>query len=380
MMGSVRRTVAVGFAVAALAGLGAGVAGAATPAALSSGQQDVRFFNASPYEMFVAKVDGGADPFASIQPGQSYTMTAADLAHAGVTNGQLEVGELDDQADVADIDAIQISGYQPGAVTCTPVPGRSNAAEMGCLVQTPNVLGGESGPMQVSIWTANPKHEGQATNLDANTGDRVAMGNLLSGLAAYNPTYVTFDPNVDTVSWGYGTQTQAGQAVWNCDSEDANEQIGGAATHEESTNVTGTFGITQGVKLFDTVDTEINASISFGHTWTNSTTDNYTVGENIAYHNVGWLGSIPSTETVSGTVTATTTPGYPMVFSNISFTEPGLNKANNPALNYQYVTHSRAMTADEITTYCGGSSPTDAVRHGGVVVGGTVPDVTAGAH
>ena len=108
MMGSVRRTVAVGFAVAALAGLGAGVAGAATPAALSSGQQDVRFFNASPYEMFVAKVDGGADPFASIQPGQSYTMTAADLAHAGVTNGQLEVGELDDQADVADIDATSL--------------------------------------------------------------------------------------------------------------------------------------------------------------------------------------------------------------------------------------------------------------------------------
>jgi len=74
-----------------------------------------------------------------------------------------------------------------------------------------------------------------------------------------------------------------------------------------------------------------------GLTWTDSTTDTYSIGEDIPAHNVGWLGSIPSTESVSGTITATSTAGYPVVISNISFTEPGLNKANNPALDYQYV-------------------------------------------
>ena len=148
--------------------------------------------------------------------------------------------------------------------------------------------------------------------------------------------------------------------------------------------MTGTFGITQGVKLFDTVDTEISASISVGHTWTSSTTDSYSIGENIPAHSVGWLGSIPSTETVSGTVTATSTPGYPIVFSNISFTEPGMNKANNPALDYQYVPHARAMTQDEIATYCQMNNAADTTRHDttrheGIVTGGNVSDVTAGA-
>ncbi len=59
--------------------------------------------------------------------------------------------------------------------------------------------------MQISIWTSNPKHNGVTTNLDANTGDKVAMGNFLSGLAAFNPSFVTFDPNVDTVKWGLRT-------------------------------------------------------------------------------------------------------------------------------------------------------------------------------
>ncbi len=68
--------------------------------------------------------------------------------------------------------------------------------------------------------------------------------------------------------------------------------------------MTGTFTFTQGIKLFDTVDTSISASVSVGHTWTNSTTDTYTIGENIPAYNVGWLGSIPSTESVTGTVTA----------------------------------------------------------------------------
>jgi hypothetical protein len=249
---------------------------------------------------------------------------------------------------------------------------------MGCLVQTPNVLAGESGPMQISIWTTNPKHNGVTTNFDANTGDKVAMGNMLAGLATLSPSFVTFDPNVDTVNWGYGPQAQAGPAVWNCNTAEANEQIGGGATHEEATNVTGTFTFTQGIKLFDTVDTSISASISVGHTWTNSTTDTYSIGENIPAHNVGWLGSIPSTESVTGTVTAMSTPGYPISFSNITFTEPGLNKANNPALDYQYVPHARAMTQDEINTYCVSNSASS-TAHNNVVTGGTVPDVTVGA-
>ena len=47
-----------------------------------------------------------------------------------------------------------------------------------------------------------------------------------------------------------------------------------------------------GVVQFDTVDTSISASISVGHTWTNSTTDSYTIGHDIPSHSVGWLGSI----------------------------------------------------------------------------------------
>jgi len=374
----IRKTAVAVLAAAALTGLGAGVASAAPAAHLDSAQQDIRFFNASPYQMFVAKVDGGAAPaIRDIQPGQSLTVPGYELAQDGMSP-QLEVAEYDPTQNIYDISAIMATGYQPGVTPCTPIPGRSNAKEMGCLVQTPNVLAGESGPMQISIWTTNPKHNGVTTNFDANTGDKVAMGNMLAGLATLSPSFVTFDPNVDTVNWGYGPQAQAGTAVWNCNTAEANEQIGGGATHEEATNVTGTFTFTQGIKLFDTVDTSISASISVGHTWTNSTTDTYSIGENIPAHNVGWLGSIPSTESVTGTVTAMSTPGYPISFSNITFTEPGLNKANNPALDYQYVPHARAMTQDEINTYCVSNSASS-TAHNNVVTGGTVPDVTVGA-
>ena len=207
-MNVLRKTAAAVLAAAVLTGVGAGIASAAPATHLGSGQQDVRFFNASPYRMFVAKVDQGLSPMIQdIEPGQSATMAADWLAGL---NGQLEVGEIDTSQNVADISAIKIAGYQPGVTPCQAIPGRTNAPEMGCLVQTPNVLAGESGPMQVSIWTVNPKHNGVTTNLDANTGDKVAMGNWLSGLAAYNPPFVSFDPNVDTVSWGYGPQAQAG--------------------------------------------------------------------------------------------------------------------------------------------------------------------------
>lgn len=378
-MNVLRKTAVAVLAAAAITGIGAGVASAAPATDLGSGQQDVRFFNASPYKMIVAKVDGGANPdVQGIEPGQSLTLPAYELAQRGMS-GQLEVAEYDPTQNIYDISAIEISGYQPGVTPCQPIPGRSNAKEMGCLVQTPNVLAGESGPMQVSIWTVNPKHNGVTTTLDANTGDKVAMGNWLSGLAAYNSSFVSFDPNVDTVAWGYGQQAQAGPAVWNCGAGTANETIGGGATHEESTNVTGTFTVTQGIKLFDTVDTSISASISVGHTWTSTTTDSYTIGHDIPSHRVGWLGSIPSTETVSGTVTATTQAGFPVSISNITFTEPGVDKTNNPALEYQYVPHDRDMTQDEINTYCGSSPVASTTRVNDVVTGGTVPDVTVGA-
>ncbi len=116
-----------------------------------------------------------------------------------------------------------------------------------------------------------------------------------------------------------------------------------------------------------------------GHTWTNSTTDSYTIGHDIPSKSVGWLGSIPSTETVSGTVTATTQSGYPVSIANITFTEPGVDKTNNPALEYQYVPHDRPMTPDEINTYCSVGSAATTTRHDSIVTGGTVPDVTAGA-
>lgn len=385
MVGYVHKVAIAALAATALAGAGVGAAG---PSTVEVGPQlDVRFFNASPYQMIITRVGDPNDPYAdlanpiapAISPGQSLTMSKADLARARVApthvkNSQLEVAEVDQGSGVMDLDAIQVSGYQPGMSTCMPAPGRTMVKEMGCIVQTPDVQAGESGPMQVSIWTTNPSHYGQATSLDANTGDKASMGNFLSALAV-NRSWVTFQPDVDTVSWGSGEPTQAGQAVWNCGSGDANEQVGGAATHEESTNVTGSLGIANRVKLFGAV----NASISAGPPWTTSTSDSNSASENIASHDVGWLDSIPSTETVSGSVTATTMAGYPVVFSHISFTEPGVDKTNDPGLEYEYVARSRAMTSDEITTHCGSSSAANATNHDGIVIGGSIPDAADGA-
>ncbi|WP_395728652.1 hypothetical protein [Nakamurella sp.] len=376
-MTTIRKTMVTALTALALTGLGAGVAAAAQ---VGDGIPDITFFNASPYTMDVTGVDQPIMPaniIAEIAPGQSVTVPGYTLqARAGTG---INVSEGDRQTHVTDISAIQITGYQPGVATgCTPFRGRTNAKEMGCMVQTPNVIAGESGPMQISIWTANPKRNGAATDLDATAAgsDPAAMGNFLSGLATINPSSVSFDTNVDSVGWGTGKQMMAGAPVWNCGSEDANEQIGGGATHEESTSVTGTLTLTQGIKLFDTVDTDISVSISAGHTWTSSTTDTYTVGENIAPHNVGWLGSIPSTETVTGAVTATPAGADPVVISHISFTEPGQSQPGKPA--YQYVTHTRAMTQDEISTYCTPSAVAGSTRHLDTVTGGTVGDVSGG--
>jgi hypothetical protein len=379
---TIRKAVVTALAAVALTGLGAGVAAAAPTTKVGDGTPDITFFNASPYTMAVTGIDQPNIPgntVAVVAPGQSSTVPSYYLQGHGITAG-LDVTEFDRADHVSDISAIRITGYQPGVATgCTPWPGRTNAPEMGCMVQTPNVIAGENGPMQISIWTANPQHNGVPTNLDATAAgaDPGAMGNFLAGLATMNPSSISFDTNVDSVAWSTGKQVVAGPPVWNCGTEDANEQIGGGATHEESTNVTGTLTLTQGIKLFDTVDTDISLSISAGHTWTSSTSDTYTVGENIPAHNVGWLGSIPSTETVTGTVTATPNAGYPIVISHISFTEPGQNQPGKPA--YQYVTHTRTMTQDEINTYCTPLGTAGAAHHGDVVTGGTVADATAGS-
>ena len=76
-------------------------------------------------------------------------------------------------------------------------------------------------------------------------------------------------------------QDLAGPVVRNCDAGDANEQIGGGSTHEESTSVTGTVSLTQGLNFLDLVDTQVSASISVGHTWTTSTETNYSVNKTI---------------------------------------------------------------------------------------------------
>ena len=76
-MNVLRKTAAAVLAAAVLTGVGAGIASAAPATHLGSGQQDVRFFNASPYRMFVAKVDQGLSPMIQdIEPGQSATMAA----------------------------------------------------------------------------------------------------------------------------------------------------------------------------------------------------------------------------------------------------------------------------------------------------------------
>ncbi len=379
----VKQTGAVLLATAALLGVSVGAAVAATPpthatgtAAVNGQNGDIVFFNATPFTEFVSQVDQTFNHVADLAPGQSVLLTRADLAARGLSS-QLEVGS-EASGNGWDIDAINTTGYSAGINACTPIAGRGMASELGCLVQTPNVLAGESGPTQISIWTNNPSQSGPITMDAAAPGsDPVAMGNFLSGIAAWNPGWVSFNASqANPISFGTGAAVQAGPAVWNCGQGDASEQIGGDSAHEESTNVTGTFGITQGIKLFDTVDTQISASISVGHTWTSSTSDSHSVSKTVNPENVAWLASIPSTETVVGTVTMSAAPAHPVTFENVSFSEPGVNSTGNPALDYQYVAHSRPMSATEITTYCGGGPAATTSNH--VIVGGTVPDVNAG--
>ncbi len=65
-------------------------------------------------------------------------------------------------------------------------------------------------------------------------------------------------------------------------------------------------------------------------------------------------------------------------FSNVSYSEPGVNQYNDPARNCQYVPRPGLMTQGELTTYCNSGGPFATVGHD-VVRGGTIPDITAGS-
>ena len=78
------------------------------------------------------------------------------------------------------------------------------------------------------------------------------MGNFLSGIENIRPGWVTYAPKkAHPVSWGTGPQALAGSPVWNCGGGDAQLQVGGQAQHSETTNITGTISVAQGVCLFD---------------------------------------------------------------------------------------------------------------------------------
>src|SRR6476619_4374682 len=162
-------------------------------------------------------------------------------------------GHQDQVPDRADADyntystltsIVHLTGYQPGVNSCAIDGDQYN---VGCIVQTPNLLIGEHSPTQISIWATNP-NETQPVDFDASDpgADKAAMGNFLSGIATLQPSWITFGPDADPVTWGTGPQDLAGPVVRNCDAGDANEQIGGGSTHEESTSVTGTVSVTQG--------------------------------------------------------------------------------------------------------------------------------------
>lgn len=72
-----------------------------------------------------------------------------------------------------------------------------------------------------------PAAQRRAHQLDATAAGAgpAAMGNFLAGLARMNPSSISFDTAIDSVAWSTGRQVVAGPPVWNCGTEDANEQI-----------------------------------------------------------------------------------------------------------------------------------------------------------
>ena len=135
-------------------------------------------------------------------------------------------------------------------------------------------------------------------------------------------------------------------------------------------NISASIAVQQQIKLFDTVNTSITATFSIGHAWTDTTTDIHTETDSIKPEWVGWLSAIPSTETVTGTVTMQGNSPVPINFANVTFSEPGRNASGNPALNFSDVAHEFPMTANQITNICG-DGPSNHVRH--VVAVNAVP-------
>ncbi|MCX4784302.1 hypothetical protein [Streptomyces sp. NBC_01264] len=378
--------VAVLLATAALTSAGAGSAWAATPTATRAAGAhypnaktgDYIFFNGTPW---TASLGQNEDPLydpIKIAPGASALVTAAQMATLAPGAGANVVMAVtpSDYANGHDLAIIDPHGNTPGVQTCATGPS-GLLSGLGCIAQSPNVVAGETGPTQISIYGKDSTNQTAPLTLDATApdGDANAMGNFLSGMALLDPNSISFTPDqANPVSWGHGPQVLAGSPAWNCGDGEASEQIGGQVQNSETTNISSTVSVQQQIKLFDTVNTSITASVSVGHAWTTTDITTHTETKNVDPWNVGWINSIPSTQNVTGNVTMTGDAAQPIKFSNVTFSEPGRNASNNPNLNYTYVMHSRKMTQDEIQTMCGGPGPDG--NH--VVVGGTLPDITAG--
>ena len=336
------------LAATALMGCGVGAASAALASAPPAKAGDVVVFNATPWAEWI--YDNNDNNYTTVDSGQTATFTAADIKTKFPT-GQMRT--YNTYSTLTSI--VHLTGYQPGVNSCAIDGDQYN---VGCIIQTPNLLIGEHSPTQISIWATNP-NETQPIDFDASDpgADRTAMGNFLSGIATLQPSWITFGPDADPVTWGSGPQDLAGPVVRNCDAGDANEQIGGGSTHEESTSVTGTVSVTQGLNFLDLVDTQVSASISVGHTWTTSTETNYSVNKTIPSNYVGWMTSTAATMIVTGTVTMNGNSPVPINFHNVSFAEPGINQTGNPDLDYSYTAHSQAMTPDQIQQFCGSQPP-----------------------
>ncbi len=391
-MNRITKLATVGLAAVGIAGLAGATATAATaatahPANLRTATGphypnaktgDIIFFNATPWTESIGQEIDGSNAIARIGPGQSVLIPQAQVASTLTPYAAMEVRYNYGIESYSDVDAVLTHGNAPGVQSCAEGTNGYLSPGLGCIVQTPNVTAGEAGPTQISMWNTEGSRQSDPLNLDANAADAdpTAMGNFLSGIADIRSSWITFNPDqANPISWGHGPQTLAGAPYWNCGSGEAQEQIGGQAQHSETTTVTATVSVQQQIKLFDTINTSITASVSAGHAWTDSTTDTHSESKNVDPMNVAWINSVPATENVTGSVTMTGNAAQPINFANVTFSEPGRNQSGNPALDYAYVAHSRAMTQDEINTYCGGSGP-DGSNH--VVIGGTVGDITAG--
>ncbi len=377
-MSTVTKAAGVLLAAGALCGIGAGTALAATPSVAPGGQQpaattsvtpaakghagDVVFFNAMPWREGISPLDGSWST--TINPGASLLLTRQQLIEH----------HLDKSVQISSFTMPMLQLQVPTAgnplgVSSCPANGTGG---VGCVIHTPNVRAGEDVPTQISVWGVDPD-ETQPVSFDAEApgADPAAMGNFLSDIALIQPSWISFNPaDVDPISFGPGPQSQAGPALYNCGADNASIQVGGQSSHSETTNISASIAVQQQIKLFDTVNTSITATFSVGHAWTDTTTDTHTETDNIKPEWVGWLSAIPSTETVTGTVTMQGNSPVAINFANVTFSEPGRTPSNNPALNFSYVAHEVPMTPDQITNICGGG-PSNHVQH--VVAVNAVP-------